>query len=98
MLGMRTRLPVDLYERTIGDLKIGESAYTTHWQMDIDRDGYGYLNPEGTAKSTPGGTVCMLVTRLASGFEVVIDRSYGHKYRDVDIPFGALEVKTIRVR
>lgn len=77
----QAKLPEDLEEATIATMLPGDTAYTVHWAMWADGDRNCWLNPEFTIRSEPGGTMCMRVHRQRDGgFEVWIDRNYGHKY------------------
>lgn len=58
-------------EKTIGEMKVGETGWCVPWAMTADEDGTLWLDPNHTIDERPGGTVRMLVRKTANG--VVVD-------------------------
>lgn len=64
------KLPEGQRERTLADMKIGETAWTMPWGMWVDNSGRCWLNPNYPAEKTPGGTVELKVERRGDSFHV----------------------------
>ena len=74
---MRTnRISAARISKTIGDMKVGDSGYTTHWAVSVDKSGKGAIRLDYTIHDRPGGTVAMLVTKEQGGYVVTPDGSY----------------------
>jgi len=69
-------LPAEAFERTIADLRVGESGWTVPWAMDHDEERRCWLNPRHTISQEPGGTVQMQVARREDGYHVWLAPDY----------------------
>ena len=74
---IQNKLPKNLVQKTIADLKNEESAYTVPWAVTINSSGLGYIDESFGAGEFQGGTVCMLVTKVLGGYTVdLLDEEY----------------------
>lgn len=67
-------LPRALQERTIADMRPGESAYVVPWAMWVDAKGRCWLHPYYTPSASPGGTVEMQIQRMSDGYHVWVPK------------------------
>ena len=72
-------LPARLIERTLGDLKVGESVWVVPWMLHVDDRRRCWIDPAATFCMERGGTVQMRVTRKPDGLHVDIPR--GERFR-----------------
>lgn len=86
------RLPERFVERhTLGQMKIGKSAYTVPWAMAVTMDGFCYLNAHYTFKKDPYGTAQMEVSRSKEGYTVYVPHGYHYEPSRVIPWMGAAE-------
>jgi len=77
-------LPAELEEKTIKDLRIGESAWTMYWAVWVDRKRQCWLHPDYPAHDVPGGTVATRVTRQTDGY--LVELPAGTQFKPQDGP------------
>jgi hypothetical protein len=63
-------LPESLEENTIGNMSIGDEAYTTPWAMWVDLERRMWAHPGYPAKRSPWGTVSMKIKREVNALVV----------------------------
>ena len=61
-------LPKNLLKKKLSDLKVGESAYTTPWAMEVDRNGKVWMNINMIAMRGIEASSTMKVTKTAAGW------------------------------
>lgn len=72
-------LPVEdsRVEKTISDMKVGESTYTVPWAVSLAKGNIPFINLTFTTQKTSGGTVQMLVQRLGQNqWQVQLPKSH----------------------
>jgi len=62
-------------QKTLADMKVGDTDYTTPWGMWEDLSHRMWLNPNYDAEANPFGTVHMKVVHEAKGYHVWISSS-----------------------
>lgn len=82
-------LPDAQRERTLRDLKPGESTYTVPWAVQADPGRLLWISTSFGQHKAPGGTVQMLVTRTDFGWCVEVPEK--EKYRPRRLDGEALE-------
>ena len=88
------KLPAEYLERTIADMKPGETAWTVPWSMDVDRDGLCWISAATAPRATGGGTVTMKITRTEVGVECEFPATERYRMRG-SRPADALPVVKI---
>ena len=89
--------PEPIAPRMIGDLRPGESTWTTPWAVEMDADGRYWLNLCWTScYATPHGTCSMLVTCTVFGWMVdMTEYAFPHAWAWTvhDLPQGGWMVQ-----
>ena len=76
----QAKLPDRLKQKTLANLKVGESAYTVPWAMKADLDGNLWLSTHFSANKRPGGTVSMLVARGREGWSCDVSECKDYRW------------------
>ena len=63
------KLPAQLEQNTLRDMRVGDEAWTVPWAMHADENGELFLDVNFTQDARPGGTVQMKVKRTHEGYE-----------------------------
>lgn len=90
-----TRSHRDAAEKTIGEMKVGETGWCVPWAMNADEDRTLWLDPNHTVSQRPGGTVCMLVRKTANGIVVDITAANDQRWHLDGHKSDALPVASI---
>lgn len=80
---MIQQLPKAMKERTITEMRRGESGYTVPWAMKEIQEGV-FVDGSFSISKEPGGTVCMRVIRTKGGVRVDVrecHRGGGEDYK-----------------
>jgi hypothetical protein len=77
---MRKTMPDQRIQRTVADMKVGESKYVVPWCIGLDRYNRPWINSNYPIHDEPGGTISVLISRTDDG--IVIDlRQYADDYQ-----------------
>ncbi len=82
----QARLPISLYDTSsLADAPYDKWVWVTPWTMQVDTDGFCWIDLTATALSRSGGTVSLPVLRTAEGFIVAVTNSENHRWKPIDI-------------
>lgn len=73
------KIPLDLIQRMVCDLAIGESAWTVPWAMEVDQDGHCWLDVTAPVFPVTGGTVCAHITVCQDGVRIDVYPANGNE-------------------
>ena len=78
------KMPLELREKTIIDIKIGEVGYIVPWSLYYDQNGV-YISHRTRIREREGGTACLKVTRTQKGIVAFVNEVVPNKHNGFSI-------------
>lgn len=83
--------PDYLIEKTVGDLKVGESGWVVSWAIFVDEKRMTYLDTKAGVDSEKCGTVDVLISRTRDGFIADVREAESNRWHSEKIHFSRIK-------